>query len=192
MKTLNTLFAIIPGLLTVLFLASPAFAAAPDGLGPWADRVVSFHQGLENDGAHVPAIRSNPTAALGVAEGTNVDGTFVSLGFGGKLTLYFDNGISGGVFVVESTILPYPPETAKIEISNDGINWKSGGNLIRSGMIYQPKDLKCAHYVRITDTSNRALFEPTADGYDVDGVEAQGSICNSDKNNGNDYYSNYN
>src|SRR5258708_3386786 len=88
-----------------LFFVTPAFAAAPDGLGPWADTVVTTAQGLRNDGSAVPLVRSDPTAALGVAEQTNADGTFYSLGFGGSITLGFVNGISGGSMVFESTNL---------------------------------------------------------------------------------------
>lgn len=185
------LLTIVPASLSLFLFVSPVFAAAPDGLGPWADSVVHFSQGLQNNGSPVPTIRSNPSAAIGVAEGTNVDGTFTSLGFGGKLTLKFINGISGGVFVVESTRLPYPPETAKIEISTDGEHWKTAGNLTRSGSINQPKEIDCAHYVRITDTSNPALFEPTADGYDVDGVKAQGKTCKKDDDHRDYSYGNW-
>lgn len=175
----------IAGLFFGLVLAGsasvvPAFAAAPDGLGPWADSVVNFSQGLRNNGTPVATIRSNPAAALGIAEMTNADGTFTSLGFGGQLTLKFVNGISGGVFVFESTNLPYPAETAKIEVSRNGKKWTTAGTVTRSGSVNQPQEIKCAHYIRITDTSNPKLFEPTADGYDVDGVKAQGTICKKD------------
>lgn len=164
-------------LLSSLAFASPAFAAAPDGLGPWADTVVSSAQGLRNDGTPVLAIRSNPSSALGVAEQTNVDGTFFSLGFGGTLTLGFDNGISGGSMVFESTNLPYPTETAKVEFSSNGTTWVNAGSVSRTGTVAQPEGVSCAKFVRITDTSNKASFEPTADGYDVDGVQAQGNPC---------------
>lgn len=155
----------------------PAFAAAPDGLGPWADKVKKFDQGEQNNGDPVLPIRSDPKAALGVAEGDTVEGHFVSLGFGGKLVLKFKNGIKDGVFVVESTNLPYGTETANVEISANGKNWKTAGTVSRSGSVKQPKDIKCAHFVRITDTSDKTQFEPTADGFDVDGIKAEGSIC---------------
>jgi len=161
-------------------LAAPVFAAAPDGLGPWADKVVSTHQGLMKNGLPVPAIRSNPLAALGVAENTpNVDSTFYSLGFGGTITLGFKNGIKNGVLVVEDTIEPgYPIETAKIEVSPDKYHWFTAGNLAQGGQVGVPYRAGCIHYVRITDTSNPAIFsDPTADGYDVDGVKGTGKSC---------------
>src|ERR1700722_2761947 len=122
MKTRNIckkLQIIVPLLCLSLFVIfSPAFAAAPDGLGPWADTVVSFHQGLQKNGLPVAAARSNPNAAVGVAENTPmVDSSFVSLGFGGNIVLGFDNGISSGAMVVEATNEPgYPIETAKVEM----------------------------------------------------------------------------
>src|SRR5476651_390741 len=103
MKDYKKLLPIIPVSLTLFLLATPALAAAPDGLGPWADKVISTHQGLMKNGQPVPAARSNPLAALGVAENDTVDSHFYSLGFGGKITLGFKNGIKNGVLVVEST-----------------------------------------------------------------------------------------
>lgn len=171
-------------------IASPAMAASPDGLGPWADVVKKFDQGKMNNGQPIKALRSNPEAALGVAEEDTVEGHFVSLGFGGQLTLKFKNGISGGVFVVESTNLPYPSETAKIEISPNGKKWVNAGRVTRTGSVSQPKEVKCAHYIRITDTSDKAIFEPTSDGFDVDGVKAQGSICKKEDDEDRDDHDN--
>jgi len=155
------------------------FAAAPDGLGPWADNVVTTTQGLRNNGTPVLAVRSDPTSALGVAENTNADGTFYSLGFGGSITLGFVNGISSGEFVVEATNNPYPNETATVEVSQDGVNYYNAGTVTQDGTVPLPSQVSCGKFVRITDTSNKALFEPTADGYDVDGVEAQGLSCST-------------
>jgi len=155
------------------------YAAAPDGSGPWADSVVNFSQGLTKAGGVIDPIRSDASQALGVAEQTVVAGTFVSLGFGGSLTLQFDNGISNGVFVVESTNPDYPVEHAQVDLSADGSTWFSAGSVDQTGTVTQPDNLACAQYVRITDTSNSADFsEDTADAYDVDGVQAtEGEAC---------------
>ena len=165
----------------VVFLASTlqVNAAAPDGSGPWADAVVNFSQGLTKAGGAIDANRSDPSQALGVAEQTVTPGTFVSLGFGGSITLQFDNGISNGVFVVESTNPDYPVEHAHVDLSADGSTWFSAGNLDQTGTVTQPDSLTCAQYVRVTDTSNSADFsEDTADAYDVDGVQAmEGQAC---------------
>jgi len=170
---------ISPIVISFFLLAAPAFAAAPDGVGPWADKVISTHQGHMKNGLSVPAIRSNPLSTLGVAENDTVDGHFYSLGFGGTITLGFKNGIKNGVLVVEATIEPgYPNETAKVEVSPDRKHWFVAGNVVQDGQIGLPHRAGCIHYVRITDTSNPAIMpDPIADGYDVDGVKGKGEKC---------------
>lgn len=181
MNSLKKLQIIIPISLSLFFFVSPVLAATPDGLGPWADSVASFHQGVMKNGLPVPAARSNSTAALGVAENTpTVDSTFFSLGFGGDIVLGFDNGISSGALVVEATIEPgYPGEKAKIEMSQDGVNWVMAGTVVQSGTVDKPAGITCAKFVRITDTSIPSVYpDDIADGYDVDGVKATGDLCN--------------
>lgn len=153
------------------------YAAAPDGSGPWADAVVSSNQTTIRNGAPVSEVnpaRSNPQSAVGVAENDTTEGNFFSLGFGGSITLRFDNGIRGGVLVVESTNPEYPVERAQIEVSLDGETWFNAGAIDQDGEVQMPETLICARYVRITDISNRDDFaEDTADGFDVDGVQAR-------------------
>lgn len=154
------------------------FAAAPDGMGPWADSVLFSAQGMTKDGGAVPAPRSNPSSALGVAEDNTSDGTFYSLGFGGTISLGFDNGISTGVIVVEATNAGYPAEKAKVEVSENGTTWVNAGEVSQDGSVNKPASIGCAKYVRLTDVSNKDDFtDGTADGYDVDGVRATGDAC---------------
>lgn len=166
-----------------IMLSGSAYAAPPDGLGPWADSVLVTNQGMRNDGSPVLPERSDPTAALGVAENTQEDGTFYSLGIGGSMTLAFQNGISAGAFVVESTNEDfwYPTETAMVEISADGLVYHQVGNITKNdNEVEVPENFGCAQFIRITDTSDPDLFEtfdPTADGYDVDGVSTVGENC---------------
>ena len=167
------------GIAMLAATAGMTFAAAPDGLGPWADTVVSTTQGLRQNGTPVAAVRSDPTSALGVAENDTVDGHFYSLGFGGTVTLGFVNGISSGTIVVEATNNPYPPETANVEVSQDGVTFYPAGSVTQDGSVPLPSQVSCGKYVRITDVSNPALFEPTADAYDVDGVQAVGLSCST-------------
>lgn len=172
------LFSFLSALFSFSFLTSSAFAGAPDGSGPWADSVVSAAQGLRKDGSSVVVTRSDGNSALGVAENTNSEGSFYSLGFGGVLTLGFNNGISSGVLVVEATNLPYPTEKAKVEVSSDGITYVNAGSVSQDGSVNVPQNVSCAKYVRITDISNKDDFsDDTADGYDVDGVKAEGESC---------------
>lgn len=178
---MKSFIAVFLSVLGIFFASSlvQVYAAAPDGSGPWADSVVNFSQGLTKVGGVIDPIRSDASQALGVAEQTVVPGTFVSLGFGGSLTLQFDNGISNGVFVVESTNPDYPVEHAQVDLSADGSTWFNAGSVDQTGTVTQPESLACAQYVRITDTSNSADFsEDTADAYDVDGVQAtEGESC---------------
>lgn len=173
------LIGIITGLLIAANLVLPAHAAAPDGAGPWADGVVTSSQGLMKNGAAVPAIRSDATSAVGVAENNTTDGNFFSLGFGGSITLSFDNPISNGIITVEATNPDYPGETATIELSADGTTWLTAGTVTQDGSVNMPETLACAKFVRITDTSDANNFtDETADGYDVDGVQtAEGEPC---------------
>jgi len=169
-------------LLLVAARVGQAFAASPDGLGPWADTVVASNQTNTKGGIPVSTVaplRSDPTSALGVAENDTVVSHFFSLGFGGSITLGFDNGISSGAFVVEATNPGYPAETALVEVSQDGTTWYTAGTVSQDGSVPLPRQVTCGKFVRITDTSNPANFDNTADGYDVDGVQAQGLSCST-------------
>jgi hypothetical protein len=178
--------------LLIALAAHPAsaLAATPDGSGPWADTVVTSSQGLRKNGTAVEAARSNPSAALGVAETTGSDtdanttsSNFYSLGFGGSITVTFDNAISNGVgndvMVYEVTGGSYADERVRIEASHNGSDWVT---LAASAARDEALDLgilPCAKYVRVTDVSDITLFEATADGYDVDGIVAlhNGTSC---------------
>lgn len=180
MKTAHFVPLTLVAVLSLLVCTRAVFAAAPDGSGPWADAVVAFSQGLTKDENAVPAIRSNPNAALGVAEDDTTEGNFVSLGFGGVLTLRFDNPVRTGVLVIEATNPNYPLEKAQVAISADGNSWTDAGNISQDGQVSLPENTGCARYVRITDISVKEDFnEGTADAFDVDGVKAVGTEpCN--------------
>jgi hypothetical protein len=175
---MKKVFSILTLVLISLAMNAPvALAAAPDGAGPWADSVSSYSPATRKNGSPIPPPRDNPSNAVGVAENTNANGTFVSLGFGGSIVLGFDTPISNGVVVVETTTLPYPTETAFVELSPDGSTWYPAGVVNQTGEVNMPPQLSCARYVRVTDTSNPEAFqEGSADGYDVDGVSAQEGV----------------
>ncbi len=176
MKTAHFVPLTLVFVLSFFVLARSVSAAAPDGAGPWADAVTSFSQGFTKDGSSVPALRSDPAAALGVAEDDTAEGHFVSLGFGGVLTLRFDNPVRTGVLVFEATNPNYPAEKATISVSADGVSWTSAGSISQDGQVSLPEGITCAKYVKITDTSIKEDFvEGSADAYDVDGVKAVGT-----------------
>jgi hypothetical protein len=178
LRHLKSLLTSATMMVAATFVATPAFAAAPDGLGPWADAVHSSSQGLQKNGQPVDAARSNPSAALGVAENDTNPASFFSLGFGGAITLAFENGIQSGVLVVEATNLGYPSEKAKVEVSRNGTDFVTAGEVSQDGSVSVPSNVGCVKYVRVSDISNPADFtDETADGYDVDGVKSEGKAC---------------
>lgn len=181
----NSFMAVI---VLVAFLVSGvpvALAAVPDGTGPWADEVISFDQGLRDDGSAVAVDRSDPANALGVAEGTDAI-NFVALGYGGELVLRFDDALIDGpgpdARIVETTYgdsdcLQYP-ERAKVWLSPDGVDWTPVGTGCQDRTIELSRaGLACAQYVKIEDVTEYWRFQALnvnhiTDGYDVDGVEA--------------------
>lgn len=150
----------------------------------YAASVVSSSQANRKNGTAVLAARSDPSKALGAPQsgGTPYDNpvvanSFYSLGFGGSVTLGFTNYIVNGpgpdirVFEVTGGT-SYPDEYVKVEASQDNVNWT-----LLSAAALRDADIDLgvlgwARYVRLTDVSDPALFEPEADGYDLDAVRA--------------------
>ncbi len=155
----------------------------------FADSVVTSSQGTRKDGTAVLANRSDPTQAL-VAQSTGaafdspvIDGTFFSLGFkigqpaNGSIVVKFNspvlNGTGDDLRIYEVTGgPPYPDEKVKVEASPDNITYTQlTASLTKDGTV-DLGILPSAQYVRLTDVSDINLFEPIADAYDVDGVQA--------------------
>lgn len=175
--------------------AEPVFTACTLPTQTYASNVVSFNQGVRKNGTPVVAGRTNPNFVLGAPQSLGtpfdspvVNNSFFSLGFnastaipyGGSIVVEFGSGyivdgpgndlraweVTGGN--------SYPIEKVKIEVSQDGSSWfvasssadrDTEADLSTSGLAW-------AKYVRLTDVSPRALFEATADGYDLDAVSA--------------------
>ena len=152
MKFLSSL-AVVAGLV----LAAPAVHAAPI----YADSVVAFTKGfVEQDVAG----RSDPTAALGAA-----DGSFVSLGFGGSIVLAFAQPFKaiGQVFEVTFNDKSRHKETADVYVGN-GVTW----TLIASLKNHLSTNFSAAGIftqLKIVDTSNAK--GATFDGFDIDSVQ---------------------
>lgn len=136
----------------------------------WADSVVSY-----TPGPNVPAERSNPNKALGVAENNDTI-NFVSLGVGGELVLAFDNFIenkAGDDIEIIETSYNNPscasyPEYVHVYASQDGNTWTDLGTACQEGdPSFDLGSLPWAKYVKLLDNSSN-----TADGFDVDGVRA--------------------
>jgi hypothetical protein len=154
----------------------------------YAMEVVSFNQGLRKNGTAVLANRSNQMQAIGAPDGTdNIN--FVSLGFGGNITLKFGYVIfdkDGDDLQIVETSFGNPscnnyPESALVEVSLDGENWIELGEICLDGTLdFATGGVKFAQYIRIHDRSNATRFGGTADAYDVDGVVVINAGCNNE------------
>ena len=146
----------------------------------YANEVVSFNQKKQTDGSSVSAVRSNPLSALGAPENNDTQ-NFVSLGFGGDITLKFESPIKNGegndVRVIESTFgspsCARYPETIRAFASQDGCHFIWIGDGCQD-TDFDLGSLAWAQYIRLVDVSPvGATYQgtPVADGYDVDAVE---------------------
>lgn len=153
--------------------AGTAFASTTE----YASSVVSATQGTRADGSAVLPANSSTTNALGAP-----DGKFYSLGFGGSITLEFPHYVGSNLAIsaYEITNGTYPLETATVQVSQNGTTWTNVGTATnQSGSGPNPHTTSfnlpagtCIRYVRLTDTSNKALFEASANGFDLDAVGA--------------------
>lgn len=162
----------IPLLVLVAFLffgVATAFAASDN-----ATSNEGFTQGLQKDGGAVNVLRSDPSDALGAA-----DGEFVSLGYGGELIVGFAQNMSGNLLltVQEATGGAYPLETADVYVSTDSAGpWTYVGEATNEeGVGDGASELEvseCYQYVRVVDTTDSALHNNSSDGFDIDSFTA--------------------
>jgi len=145
----------------------------------WGGEISSFQQSTTNLANPIIEERSNPNKSLGTT--TNTDElNFVSLGFGGSITIKMSQPIKNGEgfdLKIWETTFGSPscnvyPEKAWVFASQDGCNF------IPLGIICQDDELDLgelnwANYIRIVDTSPYDGFKryTEADGYDVDAIE---------------------
>ncbi|MFL1894503.1 DUF5689 domain-containing protein [Aquimarina sp. 2-A2] len=143
--------------------------------------VVAFDQGLRKDGRRVAYHRSRAQKALGSSNERRYF-NFVSLGFGGSITIelnneIFDNVDSDEFMVYESTgfrdNIPchYFPEEAEVFASVDGETFVSLGSTCQDGTFDLANGgLRSAKFIKIVDTSDSSKFPWFADGYDLDAI----------------------
>jgi hypothetical protein len=150
--------------------------------------VIDFNQGPNNLGGPVIPARSNPLMALGQPQNIDIESgpvNFVSLGFGGNITLKLQNKIEVlpiTTLSVYETTWTYTNcnvygEKAEISVSSDGTNFKLlGTTCLNSNTIFDlnQSELDSIQYIKIVDISNPSQFSGfsfVSDGYDVDGVQ---------------------
>lgn len=144
-------------------------------------------QGFQNGGGAVALSRSDKTKALGIPQGNDAQNSFVSLGFGGKITLKFDFVVfdqAGPDLQIVETSFGNPscnsyPETVMIRGSLNGTDYfEISPDVCLDGEVdlagYGP-----IQYLELTDRSAHSSFSGSADGYDLDGVVVL-TNCNGD------------
>ena len=167
--------------------ANPTLSTAS---ADYATEAMDYLPGTMKNGGAVPSARSNKDNAVGAPQNSDVV-NFVSLGFGGKITLKFAYVVfdkAGDDLMLVETSYGNPscnnyPETARLEVSLDNNNWIT---LTESYCLDQAIDIAGSgatmfHYLRISDASqmSSSRFPGTADGFDVDGVIVTQPGCTS-------------
>jgi hypothetical protein len=196
-----------PGTSTIIELNSSATCKLPrpecDGYTPaYATEVIQYEQGLRKDGSAIPGTRNDSSKALGAPQDDDTL-NFVSLGFGGNLTLKFDQAImnrAGYDLQVWETSYNSPncsdyPEWVKVYASKTGHpgSWVYLGTQCQNNTgKYNLGSLNWAQYIKLEDVSNKASsnFPDEADGFDVDGVKGRRTCPIDDYEGGNTFVRN--
>ena len=173
------------------FLCEPQPSPTPIAcIETYAATAHEVNQGTRKNGTAVLANRSVASAMFGIPQttGTPSDagfpaGSFYSLGFnigsleGGSVVLgftnpFYPNPAGADLQVFEVTGGTYPDEKVKVEVGTTS----AGPWTVVSAAAIRDEDIEIPagswQFVRLTDVSNIALFESTADAYDVDAVRA--------------------
>ena len=151
----------------------------------FASTVFSYDQGQKKDGSNVDANRSVPEQGLVLELGQNVS-NFFSLGFGGWTIVSFDNvfvdGPGNDIKITEDTWGGgYPLEKADVYVSQDGTTWAFLGTADNTNLnvIHTTSEFDLAatgltwgQYIKVVDTSDPSVHSASADGYDLNAVEA--------------------
>jgi hypothetical protein len=151
----------------------------------WVGQVLTFNQGLNNDSGIVSPLRSNISNCIGVAQASDTfttedDVNFLSLGFGGELTVMMESpikNIEGMDFKIHETTFGTPnckryPEKVMVFASQDNCNWSFCDYGCQDSE-FDLGNLTWAKYIKVIDVSPYGNFDPfgVCDGYDVDGIE---------------------
>lgn len=163
-------------------------SAPTAGSSIYANIVYSYTQGLTASGAPVSPANTNMSQALGAPQNSDAGSiNFVSLGFGGSVTLEMERLIfqrtTGNEIQIVETSTGSPscalnPERAQIYGSLNGTAWVLLGDVCNDGLVSIPTSASiltssgqyAIRYVTVNDISSLASFTGTANGYDLDGV----------------------
>jgi len=169
-----------------------ASAEACPNSGCFASEVVSYIPAKRNDGSLIPAEFQVSSKALGAPQNDET-ANYVSLGFGGEITLAFSEPIANGpgedILVTESTFGRNPcnryPETVQAYASQDGCHFVYLGEACQDAR-FDLGQLSWAKYIRLKDVSplNYPYGESVVDGYDVDAVQCLNGMASSPGDDG--------
>lgn len=156
----------------------------------YADANFTASQGtLKNDNPITDPARTNPDNVLSAP-----DGQFFSLGKGGEVVYSFaapiydpDNAPDILIHEITNGRFSYPEERAEVLVSNDGVSYTSIGFAssepagIGGGDGVTHLDIggvvSDVLYVKIADTTDFLLHVATADGFDLDAIQAVSEVC---------------
>ena len=155
--------------------------------GCYATEVIEYVQGTSKNGGAIATNRTNASKALGAPERTDAN-VFVSLGYGGSLTLSFDGSIPNGpgndIEIVETsfntTSCAAYPEYADVYVSVDGTSWFQAGTVCKFEPFVDISDAGDFDYVNFVKIVNNNTMTTTPDGFDVDGVVALHNCIDGD------------
>ncbi|TVR80872.1 MAG: T9SS C-terminal target domain-containing protein [Chitinophagaceae bacterium] len=152
--------------------------------------VVEFNPGFAKyppNNNEVLADRLDTDAVLGEPSRNNAAGEFISLGFGGDVTVKFGDKIKliegeDDVIIWETSFgdpsCSAYPETADVYVSQNGTDFYFVTDIcltvsldLNQGDV--PAGWEWIQYIKLVDTSNPNSFStsPNSDGYDLDGIE---------------------
>jgi len=154
--------------------------------GCYAIEVIDYSPAKRNDGNDILASRTIAEKAIGAPDNSDVSVSeanvnFVSLGFGGSITLKMSGPIKNGegndFKVYETTYGSMSgncdryPEKIKAFASQDNCNWVYLGEGCQDAE-FDLGELNWAEYIRLVDVSplGASYGNAVADGYDVDGI----------------------
>jgi hypothetical protein len=171
---------------TVFVTPSVIDPPPPPPAACFASEVVSYLPAKQNDGSDINPAFTNPEKALGMPQNSDAtvpadQANFVSLGFGGSITLKMSGPIKNGdgndFRVVETTYgvnsgnCNRYPEKVQAFASQDGCNWIFVGEGCQDAE-FDLGVLDWALYIKLIDVSpiNAAFGNQVANGYDLDGI----------------------
>jgi hypothetical protein len=145
--------------------------------GCFVSEVVDYKPTKRNDGSIIPISSRDPQKAIGPMDEQNPQ--FVTLGFGGEITMKFPQAIANGegndIKLFENTPANLPcaryPERIMAFASQDGCNYVYLGEGCQDAE-FDLGTLSWAQYVKLIDISplNAPYNNAVADGYDLEGI----------------------